>query len=110
MTVVVVGGGLGRQGGGRRCRPSMGDGDRMRRRPEALPRRGASRSRRRSGKTYVVAVVTLSGCVRASVAVTHVLPASESDDVTHVLVRAHHGGAADAALQTRATGAVASFW
>jgi hypothetical protein len=31
-------------------------------------------------------------------------------DVTHVLVRAHHGGAADAALQIRATGAVASFW
>jgi hypothetical protein len=29
--------------------------------------------------------------------------------VAHVLVRAHQGGAADAALQIRATGPVASF-
>jgi hypothetical protein len=39
----------------------------------------------------------------------HVLPASESDDVTHVLVRAHQRRAADAALQIRSTGAVASL-
>jgi hypothetical protein len=53
--------------------------------------------------------MAVSGCIGASVAVTHVLPASESDDVTHVLVRAHQGGAADPALQIRATGAVASY-
>ena len=57
----------------------------MRGRCEPLPRCGASRSRRRSGNPYVVSVVALSGCIGASVAVTHVLPASESDEVPDLL-------------------------
>jgi hypothetical protein len=72
----------------------MGDGDALRRRSESLPRRGASRSRRRCGKPYIVTVDSesaliagsgiRSGFIGAKVAVTHVLPASESDEVLRV--------------------------
>jgi hypothetical protein len=90
----------------RRPQPSIRDGDRLRGGPEPLPRRGASRSRRRSGKPYVIGIWAVSGCIGASVAVTHVLPASESGEVSRV--RAGASGAADAAQCVRATGSVAS--
>jgi hypothetical protein len=83
---LFVGGGLdGRRWcGGWGRRPPMGDGHRLRGRRETLPRRDASRSRRRSGKPYLVAVGAqcalmagggiASGFIGAKVAVTHVLP------------------------------------
>ncbi len=64
--------------------PSIHDSDRLRGGPEPLPRRGPSRSRRRSGKTHVIGIRAVSGCIGASVAVTHVLPASESSEVSRV--------------------------
>jgi hypothetical protein len=74
---VVFGSRLDRLSHRRRPPPSIGDGDGLRAGPEPLPRRGASRSRRRSGKPYVIGVRAVSGCIGAFVAVTHVLPASE---------------------------------
>src|ERR1700727_1834492 len=52
----------------RRPHPSIDDGDRLRGGPEPLPRRGASRSRRRSGKPYVIGIRAVSGCLGAALA------------------------------------------